>query len=267
MASSWTRTRCAPPAALRASRRSSTRVSGQQAASRRVGGQLQVVDRRAERGGILDCAAFDAAYDAAAGIGDEDGGYIVHSKRSEYFARCVQGERYGHLVLGSIFPQVLGVRPETGCDSEPAQAGISRESAGLLTGAAAGCGDFRPCGCEGGLAPRGQKDQDGEGVIGAVLKLEAQPVDGTQGPLGQRIADSNGRRIVVRNGRAMRTAGVGGVRRCARSHQGRIEFLVREMTNVLYPAVTSDDDVRGRDPEMESCAQAAVVEYDGHGDA
>jgi len=209
----------------------------------------------------------------AVGIGDEDGGYIVHSKRSEYFARCVQGERYGHLVLGSILPQVFGVRPQTGCDSEPAQAGISRQSAELLAGAAAGCGNLRPCGREVGLAPRRQKDQDGELVLrGTVLKLEALSVEGVQGPLGQQIADSNGRQIVVRNdlvrsGRAMRTAGVGGVHRCARSRQGRLELLVGEMANVPYPAVTSDDDVRGRDPEMEGCPQAAVVEYDGHGDA
>src|ERR1700722_7438284 len=107
MASSWTRRRCAPPAALRASRHSSTSFG-------RPLERLQAIDRRAQGGRILGCAAFDAAYDAAAGIGDEDDGHIVDSKRAEYFARCVQSERYGHLVLRSILTKVLGVRPKTG---------------------------------------------------------------------------------------------------------------------------------------------------------
>jgi hypothetical protein len=64
----------------------------------------------------------------------------------------------------------------------------------------------------------------------------------------------------------MRTAGEGRARHRARRHQRRIELLVGEMTHELYPAVTSDDDVRGRGPGIESGAQAAVVEYDGHGD-
>src|SRR5260221_6358772 len=269
VASSWTRMRCAPPAGLRASRHSST--------SRRGGPQslgLQSLvgrDRSAQRRGILGCAAFDAAKDAAAGIGDEDGRHVVHAKCSENLARCVQGERYGHFVLCSILAQVRGVRPQTGCDSEPAQAWICTQGTDLFAGAAAGRGNFRPCGREVGLAPRRQEDQHGQLALrGAVLQLETLPVEGSQGPFGQQIAHRYGRRIVVLSGGAVCTPAVGRAPRrdprCARRHQGVIELLVGEMTDVAYPAIASDNDVRRCYPEMESRVQAAVVEYDGHGD-
>src|ERR1700728_1080476 len=38
------------------------------------------------------------------------------------------------------------------------------------------------------------------------------------------------------------------------------------MTDVLDPAVASNDDVRRRHPQMKGGAQAAVVEHDRHGD-
>src|ERR1700676_1959692 len=38
------------------------------------------------------------------------------------------------------------------------------------------------------------------------------------------------------------------------------------MADVAYSAVASDDNMRGRDPQMEGDAQAAVVESDRHGD-
>src|ERR1700719_3392953 len=160
----------------------------------RAGGilRLQAVDCRSQRSGILGGAALDAAYDPAAGIGDEDGRYLVHSKRSEYLAGSVQGERYGHLVLGAILPQVLRVRPEAGCDSEPTQARIAAQRAELLTGAAASCGSVRPSGREVGLAPRRQKNQNSQRLPrGASSQLEPRPIQGSQGPHGQQIPDSN----------------------------------------------------------------------------
>src|ERR1700722_105954 len=143
-------------------------------------------------------ATLDAAHDTAAGVGDQDRWDLVHSKRAEYIARCIEGQRYRHLVLGSVLAQVLGIRPQTGCDAEPAHAWVGGKRRELLADAPAIRGSFRLRSGKVGLAPRRQKYQDGQPLRRSrVQQFEVLTVEGGQRSVGQEIADADGPRIRV----------------------------------------------------------------------
>src|SRR6185312_5334093 len=100
------------------------------------------------------------------------------------------------------------------------------------------------------------------------LEIEAPAVDGSQGAFGQEVADPDRRRVGTGCRIARDARGCPGITHgaAAGGEQCGIEFRVRELSDVAYPPVAPDDDVRGGDAQMKSGAQTAVVEDDGHGD-
>jgi len=195
-----------------------------------------------------------------------DGRHVVHAKCSEDFAPMRPGvSGYGHLVLRPILPQVLGIRPtDRRRFRANASCGSPLKALTCLTGASGRLRKLPAVWSRGRTRNHGDRNTRtvnfrcgapcGKFVPAATRRAATRkrcPSRGAQGPPGQEIAHGYGWWIAV-----FTAAG-----RCAPSRRAPgcpappsnavVEFLVGEMTDVLYPAVTSDDDVRRRDPEME----------------